>query len=155
MASIRWKNRRLLLPLFLFLLTSIYLAEALQLRPQFDEGLVGPKFLPVLASILMYAALAVVVWQDLRQGPPDEPLGSLATPALVALATAVYILVFRMAGYALATTLYAFALLCLFQLEEGGLLRRALYAVAITAVFYALFELGFGVRLPLIRVWQA
>ncbi|WP_085578738.1 tripartite tricarboxylate transporter TctB family protein [Thalassospira mesophila] len=143
-------DRRLILPFVLFVITSIYLATALQITAQFDEGLVGPSFVPVVASILMYIALAFVVlgMRNDTDKAAREKL-NLAAPLKVVVATAVYILAFKPLGYPVSTFLYVYALLYIFGLEDTGPLKRIAYTAAITAVFYALFALIFQVRLPL------
>jgi putative tricarboxylic transport membrane protein len=143
-------DRRLILPFVLFVITSIYLATALQITAQFDEGLVGPSFVPVVASILMYVALAFVVLgirNDTDTAKPAKP--DLAAPIKVVVVTAIYILAFKPLGYPVSTFLYVYALLYIFGLEDTGHIKRLVYTAAITAVFYALFAVIFQVRLPL------
>lgn len=94
----------------------------------------------------------MVLVQELRSPAPDLPGesadGSLLRPALVVVATAVYILLFRPLGYSLSTLLFVAALFLTFGFETSRPLRFAIYAVGVTAVFYGLFALVFGVRLP-------
>ncbi len=107
------KKGNLVLPLFLLIVTTVYLATALQITPQFDEGLVGPSFVPVLASILMYVALGFVFRDILRAPAPSddttaneataEDKPSLAAAIKIVLATAIYIAVFKTLGYPLST----------------------------------------------------
>ncbi|PRD42427.1 hypothetical protein C5748_16740 [Phyllobacterium phragmitis] len=146
MRRLQWKNR-LLLPLFLFVLTTVYIAAALQIQPQFSEGLVGPGFMPLVTAFIMYAALARVIWNDLAE-EREKPEGSLLPPFLIVLATILYIIAFKPLGYSAATFLFVLALFHLFQFQEGQMIKRLLYAVAVTAIFYGLFALAFGIRLP-------
>ncbi|UUP16777.1 tripartite tricarboxylate transporter TctB family protein [Nitratireductor thuwali] len=142
----RWRSR-LLLPVFLFLLTTIYVAATFQITPQFSEGLVGPRFLPLLASLLMYVALAHIIWRDLASDETSEA-GSFLQPVAAVVATAVYIAVFKPLGYSLATLLYVLFLFHIFRYQQGRPVLRLLYAIAVAIVFYGLFALVFGVRLP-------
>ena len=153
-SSFAAKKGSLVLPLFLLIITTVYLATALQITPQFDEGLVGPSFVPVLASILMYVALGFVFRDILRALAPtddaaDKP--SLAAAIKIVLATAIYIAVFKTLGYPLSTFLYVYALLFFFRLENAGQIRRIAYSAIITAVFYVLFAVIFQVRLPMLE----
>ncbi|WP_157831959.1 tripartite tricarboxylate transporter TctB family protein [Thalassospira marina] len=143
-------DRRLILPFVLFVITSIYLATALQITAQFDEGLVGPSFVPVVASILMYVALAFVVYgmRKDRDTTESEKI-SLVAPIKVVAVTALYILAFKPLGYPVSTFLYVYALLFIFGLEDTGHVKRLIYTIAITGVFYVLFAVIFQVRLPL------
>ena len=149
-------TRQLILPAVLFVVTTIYLVAALGIRPQYDEGLVGPSFLPIVISVVMYLGLAAVALNIVRATPaadeaPREPL-NLRPAILVVAATAIYIAVFEPLGYALSTLLYVFALLHVFRMD-ANLLWRLVYAVVITAVFYLLFQVFFHVRLPTLTEW--
>lgn len=145
-------DKRLFLPLFLFVITSIYLASALQITPQFDEGLVGPSFVPILASILMYVSLVFVFRDIFRSERPSSDTAertSLMAPVKVVVATGIYIALFKPLGYPVATFLYVYALLFVFGLQGAGQIRRIVYSALITAVFFGLFDLIFQVRLPM------
>lgn len=146
MRTVRWSSR-LLLPLFLLVLTTVYVAATFQITPQFSEGFVGPRFMPLLAALLMYAALAHIIWSE-RSSDNVSEAGSLWQPAAVVLATALYIAVFKPLGYTIATFAYVVCLFHIFHYQAGRPLRRLLNAIAVTAVFYGLFALVFGIRLP-------
>lgn len=160
-SSFAVKKGNLILPIFLLIITTVYLATALQITPQFDEGLVGPSFVPVLASILMYVALGFVFRDILRAPAPtddaasdevkEEDKPSLAAAIKIVLATAIYIAAFKTLGYPLSTFLYVYALLFFVRLENTGQIRRIAYSAIITAVFYVLFAVIFQVRLPMLE----
>lgn len=138
-----------LLPVFLMVLTTVYLAEALTIRTQMGGGaVVGPRFMPILTACLMYAALLVVLVGELRGDPQERSAGSLVRPALVVLATGLYIAVFRPLGYVLSTALFVAALFLIFDFEKRRPVFFAFYVAAVTAVFYGLYAGAFGVRLP-------
>ncbi|PZX11207.1 tripartite tricarboxylate transporter TctB family protein [Palleronia aestuarii] len=148
----RFTRGGIVFPLALIVVTTIYLAAAFDIRTQFSAaGDIGPQTIPVLTATLMYVALLVVLIQEIRN-PPDgedeENSGSLLRPALVVLATAGYIALFRPLGYSLSTLFFVAALFLVFEFETRRPVRFALYALAVTAVFYGLFALVFGVRLP-------
>ncbi|MGR3393520.1 tripartite tricarboxylate transporter TctB family protein [Pseudooceanicola nanhaiensis] len=151
----RFLKPGLLLPLFLLVLTTIYITAAFDIRVQFaGDGDIGPRSIPILAALCMYAALLVVIVQEWRapseDAPEDEdaPGTGIWRPLGVVVATAAYILLFRPLGYTLATLGFVGALFVLFQFETRRPLFFALYALAVTAVFYGLFAGIFGVRLP-------
>lgn len=147
-----YKDYRLILPLVLFLVTTIYLISAIQLTPQVDEGLVGPSFIPILASVLMYIALGFVVrgvLQD-RESRKGEKQ-SFWVLAQMVIATAAYILLFKILGYCLSTFLYVYALLYIFDFEEKNQIKRILYSGGIMGIFYVLYAVIFQVRLPMIE----
>jgi len=143
---LQWKNR-LLLPLFLFILTTVYIAAALRIVPQISEGLVGPSFMPLVMAFIMYAGLVRIIWNDLTQ-EHEQFEGSLLQPFLIVLATILYIAAFKPLGYSVATLLFVLALFRLFHFQEGRIVKQLLYAAAVTTVFYGLFALAFGIRLP-------
>lgn len=138
-----------LLPVFLLAVTTVYLAAAFDIRTQFaGDGAMGPRSIPILAALLMYGALAVVLWMEVRTPTDDGPITDMIRPALVVLATAGYIFLFRPLGYVLATLLFVTVLFLIFKLETRRPHVFALYAIGVTAIFYGLFSGIFGVRLP-------
>lgn len=150
--SKRYKDERLILPLALFFITTVYLITALQITPQVDEGLTGPSFIPVLASIFMYTALGFVV-RGILQNPkkPQNEKQSFWLLAQMIIATAAYILFFKILGYLFSTFLYVYTLLYIFDLDEKNQIKRILYASAIVGIFYFLYAVCFKVRLPILE----
>ncbi|MGI3170861.1 tripartite tricarboxylate transporter TctB family protein [Pseudooceanicola sp. C21-150M6] len=139
----------LLLPLFLMAATTVYLAAAFDIRTQFTgDGEMSPRSIPILAAGLMYIALGVVIWGEVRTPTDDGPLKDMLRPLLVVLATAGYIALFRPLGYVVSTLLFVAALFLIFQFCTRRPVAFVLYAIGVTAVFYGLFAVIFGVRLP-------
>jgi len=136
--------------LFLLALNTVYMAAAFQIRVQFDEGLVGPKFLPVLASGLTYLALLVILWRESRDALPVSDGKSLRRPFAIVLITALYVALFEPLGYAASTFLFALGLFRVFGFRNGQPAQSVLYAAGVTLVFYLLFGIAFHVRLPLL-----
>jgi putative tricarboxylic transport membrane protein len=143
---LRWNNR-LFLPFFLLVMTAVYAAAAFQIQPQFSEGVAGPRFVPLLAAFLTFAALARVIWRDLAEEGKDIE-GGILEPLLIVLVMVLYVFAFTPLGYGLSTFLFVFALFHLFHFEEGRIVIRVLYTIAVTAVFYGMFAVAFGIRLP-------
>lgn len=138
-----------LLPLFLMVVTTIYLIAAFEIRTQFTApGEMSPRSIPILAAVLMYGALAVVLWREMRAPTGDGPFRAMLRPGLVVLAMAGYIFLFRQLGYVVSTLVFVSVLFGIFRFETARPLRFALYALGIVAVFYGLFAGIFGVRLP-------
>lgn len=145
----RFRRSAVLFPVFLLILTTIYLAEALSIRSQFGGGtIVGPRFMPILMAIIMYVALVVVLVGELRQDKEASSSGSFLRPLLVVVATGIYIAVFRPLGYVPATLGFVVALFLIFNFERRRPAFFAFYVIAVTAIFYGLFAGIFGVRLP-------
>jgi putative tricarboxylic transport membrane protein len=148
------ERRRLLsmefaLPISLLILTTIYLAEAFRLRSQMSESFwEGPRAMPVLASILMYVLLVVVLVRQFRSAGTGAAEGSVVRPILVAIATAVYILAFEPLGYGLSTMSFVSALFVIFDFKRRQPISFVVHAVAVTGIFYLLYAVVFGVRLP-------
>ncbi|WP_027135625.1 tripartite tricarboxylate transporter TctB family protein [Geminicoccus roseus] len=134
-------------------LTTVYLAASFWIRPQFSEGFAGPRFLPTIAALLVYAALGFQTFATWRSRRATALEGSLKQPAIVVAVTALYILVFGLLGYLLSTFAYVLALFAVFGFEKDRTLWRIGYAVLVTALFYALFAGAFGIRLPKLAGW--
>lgn len=138
-----------LLPLFLLIVTTIYLAAAFDIRAQFaGAGEMSPRAMPILTACLMYVALAVVLFGEMRKPTADGPAREMLRPLLVVVATAGYIALFQPLGYWLATLAFSSALFAIFGFQHRKPLLFALYAIGVTALFYGLFAGIFGVRLP-------
>lgn len=145
----RFRRSAVLFPAFLLIVTTIYLAEALSIRSQFGgDTLVGPRFMPILMAFIMYAALIVVMVSEWRKEAETSAGGSLLRPLMIVVVTAIYIAVFRLLGYVPATLGFVVALFLIFDFEKKRPVFLALYAIAVTALFYGLFAGVFGVRLP-------
>jgi putative tricarboxylic transport membrane protein len=148
------ERRRLLsteftLPVSLLILTTIYLAETFRLRSQMSEAFwEGPRAMPVLASILMYALLLIVLVRQFRSAGTAPAEGSAVRPLLVTIATAIYILAFEPLGYGLSTILFVSALFVIFDFKRRQPVSFVIHAVAVTGIFYVLYAILFGVRLP-------
>ncbi len=139
----------ILLPLFLMVVTTIYLAAAFDIRTTFTpEGELSPRSIPILTAGLMYLALLAVLWGELRSPTADGPLRDMLKPLLVVIATSGFIFLFRPIGYVLSTLLFVSALFLIFRFEVKRPHFFVLYAVIVTAIFYGLFAGIFGVRLP-------
>ena len=138
-----------LLPLFFLIVTTVYLAAAFDIRSQFAApGEMSPRSVPILTACLMYVALAVVFVGEFRKPTADGPAREMLRPALVIVATAGYIALFRPLGYWLATLLFTSALFGVFHFQLRKPHMFAIYAIGVTALFYGLFAGIFGVRLP-------
>lgn len=145
----RFRRSAVQFPVFLLILTTIYLAEALSIHSQFGgDTIVGPRFMPILMAIIMYVALVVVLVGEWRQDAKASTSGSLIRPLLVVVVTGIYIAVFRPLGYVPATLGFVVALFLIFDFERRRPAFFALYVILVTAIFYGLFAGIFGVRLP-------
>jgi len=137
------------LPVFFVVLTTIYLAQTFAIRGQMSQDFwQGPRAMPVVASVMMYALLMVVLGRQLRRDTaPDQP-GDIGRPLMVMAATGAYIFLFQPLGYGLSTLLFVSALFVIFEFRTARPAAFALYAVIVTATFYVLYAVIFGVRLP-------
>ncbi len=135
-----------------------------QIRSQFDEGIVGPRFLPILLVIIALGCVAVIIGRAWRRPAAASDAGPASAPAppvpaqrfrdavkpyLLLGAILLYIALFKPLGFLLTTFGLGYAILTLFSYAQGRLLRRAGMALAITLGSYGLFMLAFGARLPL------
>ncbi|MTH79421.1 hypothetical protein GL286_17020 [Paracoccus aestuariivivens] len=137
------------LPVFFLILTTIYLAAAFAIRAQISEPFwQGPRAIPIVASVMMYALLLFVLVRQFRTSNAKSQPGEILRPVWVMVATGVYIYVFEPLGYGLSTLLYVFALFFIFEFRTRQRLAFVIYALVVTAVFYILYAVIFGVRLP-------
>jgi putative tricarboxylic transport membrane protein len=144
-----WKDGRITLPVVLFVVTTAYLLNALQVTTAYDDVGVGPTFFPVVLSVVMYCALAAVLFHALRapRGAAATPL-RLKDPVKIVLLTAAYIALFRPLGYFISTTLYVWSLFLVFEFGSRNQIWKVVSAVLIAVAAWLLFDVAFGVRLP-------
>ena len=156
----RWRS--LGVPAALLVLALIYGWDAVSVTAQFDEGLVGPKFMPLLLTVVVIFGLLCIMHKEWRSNSvvtdpaesvpdmvPETGSSGHGKPALVIATIIVYIAIFKLLGYPLATLILAFVLLTLFGYGKTQPVRRLGVAACITGVFYLLFMVSFSVRLPL------
>lgn len=137
-------------PIGLAIFTTLYLWQAFYVRSSFGGGqLVGPKFLPIVAALMMYGAIATIVIRQIRDKSDARfNLQGMARPAKVVLVTLLYVAAFPFIGYALSTFPYVLVLYFIFEFEAKRPIRRIGFAALTTAVFYLLYAVIFGIRLP-------
>lgn len=160
--------RRHFLPLLLFVFTTAYLIDALRQDAIFEYGVPSTTFFPIALAIIMYVAILAAVVQGVREAraerlePVPAPDARLAwdvwkKPAAATLLTIAYIAVLMPLGYKISTVIYVYGLIALFGYGDlkrpTGHLKNLVAAVGITAMFYVLFVMGFGVRLPVAFFW--
>jgi putative tricarboxylic transport membrane protein len=122
-------------------------------------NLSGPGFFPMLASTVMVASLAAVIWQRVREG---EPFGALrrffhdVMPLRLVVVTALvaaYVAVMPELGFMAASGLFLFVML-LYLWRRGFWLALAVTAASLV-VIQIVFRMVFQVVLPVGRLWQA
>ena len=145
----RWTDGRIILPVVLLVLTTVYLLNALQITSAYEDAGVGPSFFPIVLSVIMYAALAAVLVQGLSAS--QESRGAklrLKDPAKVVALTGAYVALFVPLGYFIATTLYVWSLFFVFNFGSRNQLWRLVAAILIAFASWLLFDAALGVRLP-------
>jgi putative tricarboxylic transport membrane protein len=143
-----WRDGRIVLPVVLFVFTTAYLLNALQVTTAYQDEGVGPAFFPVVLSVVMYGALAAVLFQGLRAPRGAAAPLRLKEPIKIVLLTAVYIALFRPLGYFIATTLYVWSLFFVFEFGSRSQVWKVVTAVLIAIAAWLLFDVAFGIRLP-------
>ena len=151
----RFTGAGILFPLFLVVVTTAYVFAIFDIRTMFDaDGGVGPKTLPAVAAIIMYAAVFTVLFSEVKkvlasgEGAGEGDISSHLRPVLVTIATAFYIALFVPLGYGISTLLFVAALFLIFKYKLRQPIAFILYDIAITILFYGLFAGVFNVRLP-------
>lgn len=144
-----WLDARIVLPLVLIAATTVYLVGAFDIASPYDDKGVGAGFFPVVLAVVMYAALAVVLFQGIQQVGVTEPaVLRLGPPVKVVVLTTLYVAIFKQVGYFLSTTLYVWGLFFVFSFGTANHIKRIAVAVAVAVAFFLLFEVAFQVRLP-------
>lgn len=163
-----------ILPLIIFVATTVYLAEALRNGSIFRYGLPSAGFMPIVLSGAMYLSLLAVITGQVRRHlarkdemPGTETSDQLHDPgtlvrshgrdAYVSLIAVIvisflYVLFFRKLGFAVTTFLFSLGLLSAFRFgwSKGalGVALNFLVAAAISLLTYLFFAVLFGIQLP-------
>lgn len=140
---------RIILPVVLLIVTTVYLIEALRTAPPIEDGIVSVSFFPIIITIVMYIASFVVLRNGLieRKSVASGQF-TLIKPLKVVILTGIYIGLFKPIGYIFSTILYVFSLMLVFEATKKSNLKRLIIAIIITILVFLLFEKIFRVRVP-------
>jgi hypothetical protein len=114
--------------------------------------LMGTGFMPLLASILLFALSLIDLISSLvkgRAGKRDKEgpaLGELAKPAILIGALIVYVYFLRRVGFPIMTFLLVYVLFVMMQPKKWRL--DLFYAALVSAVTFLFFDVALKVRLP-------
>lgn len=156
-------NNEIVWGIGLLLSNTVYLFQTLKLPFTFDQGEPGPRFYPFVLCTLMYLFSIILLLNGLKV--KGKHTFSFSYKALFKekyfwsmIVTAIYIALFNTLGYWINTIIYSFLLSILFAL--GGEKRRGFLvfyfftSLSITLAVWLIFEIIFGVPLPLGGIWQ-
>ncbi len=142
---------RLLVPVCLAIFGVVYFLEAGNIRTLYSQGPIGPDGVPKMFAVALGLALVGVVAIELRRPRAEAaPIdwGGFLAAVMVIVASAVYVALFRVAGYAIATALYSLVLLAIFSRAKIRPLAAVLQTAGLVALVYLFFVVLFDVRLP-------
>jgi putative tricarboxylic transport membrane protein len=154
-------NKKSIFPLFVLVVSVIYLIEAIRMgAPVVDAG-IRPSFVPqVLGALSTLFSLILTIKSVREQAPPDteaetsdngaaalEDASSIKPAVLTIVAISIYIALFTTLGYVLSSMVFVFAIIVIFSAPDRWHSKLATSA-AIVAFGYVVFEQLFGVRLP-------
>jgi hypothetical protein len=114
--------------------------------------LMGTGFMPLLASILLFALSLIDLISSLvkgRAGKRDKEgpaLGELAKPAILIGALIVYVYFLRRVGFPIMTFLLVYVLFVMMQPKKWRL--DLFYAALVSAATFLFFDVALKVRLP-------
>jgi len=172
--SQRFRSGELVLPVIIFIATTIYLIDALRNGAIFRYGLPSAGFMPIVLSVAMYVALlAVLIGRlgrsraaddspsqshvskellDLVDPAPPPGLGEHIAMSAVIAASLLYVLTFRQLGFAVSTFLFSLGVLAAFQFgwSKGafGIVLNLVVAACTCLSVYLFFAVLFGIQLP-------
>lgn len=154
------RNGQALFALFLLILNTGYLVEALRSLPiPFAYGEPGPAFLPLVLAAILYLAAGRILHNELR-GTEDADVegeavedGFTLKPILIILVTAIYIWLFESFGYWFSTMLYTLIITAMFEYEKKPTILRLLtmsvaVAIPVTVSGWLFFVTLFKLILP-------
>lgn len=127
--------------LLIFTGGAVYLFFGLKIEAPFAYDPLGPRAFPVILGICLLAlCLLSAVLHEMSTVRVERRVVSLG------LAVLFYLLTFRLLGFMLATTLFAYAVA---RLVGCGWMEGLLTGLVISICFYAVFHFLLGVPLPL------
>lgn len=106
--------------------------------------------MPVVVAVMMYALLLVVLMRQFRHNSVPDQQGEILRPLLVMLATGVCIFLFQPSGHDLSALIFVSPLFVVLEFWTAQPVTFALYAPIVTATFYILDAVIFGVRLTVL-----
>jgi hypothetical protein len=149
-------NKDILMAAAFLIGTTIYLIEALKLPVPFQQGEPGPSFYPFVLTIIMYICSLRLFIVGLRKEKAltlNLKSQKVVKPALMVVATALFILTFDPLGYWIATILYTFSVALIFEWGRKFTFWKtvafcAAVSFSITFLGWLFFDLLFDLHLP-------
>jgi putative tricarboxylic transport membrane protein len=138
--------------------TTIYLIEAIRLAPPVINGMISESFYPMLCALIMYPLCLKLLYQGIkaakqRMAEAQPPKNEMSTkPLILAVITGLFILLFAFLGFLLTAPFYVFFFMLFFDDKPQQFLRKLIYAIAITAGVYILYEVIFEIHFP--EIWR-
>ena len=149
-------NNEVLTSLLLLVANTIYLTQIFHLPVPFEEGEPGPGFYPIVLCGALYLACVRIFVRGLKKGGCVQISlkdSAVLRPLAAIGATGIFILLFKPAGYFVATLIYTFMMSLLFEWGRKytpvkTILFSVLLAVIITSLGWVFFGLLFDLHLP-------
>lgn len=141
--------RKSLVPVIFIVFSVIYFYGILNIDDSFDEGFFGIKFIPFVVFFLLIIFSLIDFYKSNSSNVKFEIESIKFKPIfIVALSTLIYVFVFDIVGYIVATPFYVLALCYCFKEENFNFLYYIVVSILTTLAFYMLFSFVFSVRLP-------
>lgn len=141
--------RKLSIPIIFSIISIFYLYGIGLIDTGYDEGIFGASFLPTISVIFIFILILMDIFNSTKEKEPFEIKKIHFKPiVLFTISTIIYLIVFNLFGYLIATPLYVLAVYACFSDEKISIIKAIFTAIIVTAVFYFLFAVIFNVRLP-------
>ena len=141
--------RKSLVPVIFIVFSVVYLYGILNIDDSFDEGFFGIKFIPFVVFFLLIL-FSLIDFYKSRKSEVVFEIQNIKFKSIfvVALSTLIYVFVFDVVGYVIATPFYVMALCYCFKEESFNIFYYAAVSFLTTLAFSILFSFVFNVRLP-------
>ena len=134
----------------------VYLYLSFSIKVPLVVDFLGPRFMPLTLGLIFLAfSIHLLVSEIRRKAASAKPVVPMTFRTVYSVAgsaglSVFYFLVIEHIGYLLTSLVFVFVFLVLSR--YGGIVKCAIYAVGIVAIFQLIFRLWLGVPLPTIFV---
>lgn len=142
-------------PAVFLVATVVYGCFALRLAPLAIDGQLSESFFPLLVSMISLPTCIVLIVSGVKEARKEVGEREVQLPlkaVLVALDIGVFLFLFAHFGFTLASPVFVFLFMLIYDDKPQGFLRKLVYTLCIVAFVYVLYEICFDVRFP--EIWR-
>ncbi|QEN09470.1 tripartite tricarboxylate transporter TctB family protein [Oceanispirochaeta crateris] len=155
----RYLQSKVIIPLCVQVVLTIYVVSALQLAPPIVNRMLSESSFPfVIFLIATPAAIKLLfdgvkeVKTEISEGKEIVYVRKSIKPLLIVLIMAVFILLFELLGFSILAPLYVFFFMLVYDDRPEKIVKKISYSLLVAIVVYVMYVFAFDIRFP--EIWR-